>query len=62
MTAFGLLEGITEPNSSTFAAAIMRIQLRHGFFHTMILDKDSKFYATLRDTAWLLKLNTHTLS
>ncbi|KAL3785603.1 hypothetical protein HJC23_004751 [Cyclotella cryptica] len=62
MTAFGLLEGITEPNSTTFAAAIMRFQLRHGFFHTMVLDKDSKFYATFRDTARLLKLNTHTLS
>ncbi|KAL3795073.1 LOW QUALITY PROTEIN: hypothetical protein HJC23_006394 [Cyclotella cryptica] len=44
MTAFGLLEGIMEPNSSTFAAA------------------DSKFHATFRDIAWLLKLNTHTLS
>ncbi|KAL3802962.1 hypothetical protein HJC23_011585, partial [Cyclotella cryptica] len=62
MTAFGLLEGITEPNSTTFAAAIMRFQLCHGFFHTMVLDKDSKFYATFRDTARLLKLNTHTLS
>jgi hypothetical protein len=45
MTAFGLLEGITEPNSTTFAAAFMRFQLRHGFFHTMVLDKDSKGYA-----------------
>ena len=29
MTAFGLLEGITEPNSTTFAATIMRFELRH---------------------------------
>ena len=27
MITFGLLEGITEPNSSTFAAAVMRFQL-----------------------------------
>ncbi|KAL7515984.1 hypothetical protein ACHAWX_003736 [Stephanocyclus meneghinianus] len=62
MTAFGLLEGVMEPNSSTYTTTVMHFQLRHGFFHTMILGKDSKFYATFRDTARLLKLKTHSLS
>jgi hypothetical protein len=62
MTGFGMLEGISEPNSTNFAKALMRFQLRYGFFHTIILDKDSKFYATFRETCQLLKIKTHTLS
>ena len=62
MTSFGMIEGVAECNSTTFATALMQFQLRYGFFHTIVLDKDSKFYSTFRDAAELLKINTHTLS
>ena len=62
MTSFGVMEGVSEESSAAFASALMKIQLRYGFVHTLILDKDSKFYATFRETAALLNINTHTLS
>ena len=62
MTSFGVMEGVSEESSTAFAAALMKFQLRYGFVHTIILDKDSKFYATFRETAQLLKIHTHTLS
>ena len=35
MCTFGALEPVTGANATTFAAAIMKIQLRYGFCHTM---------------------------
>ncbi len=43
MTGFASMEPIQHPNSKTFASGIMKIQLRDGFCHTVVLDKDSKF-------------------
>ena len=40
----------------------MKIILSHGIPHTIVLDKDSKFYGTFRETCDLLQLNVHTLS
>eukprot|EP00956_Cyclotella_meneghiniana_P037471 scaffold139294_cov71-Cyclotella_meneghiniana.AAC.1 len=62
MTGFGALEGVTMENAETFAAALMKIMLRYGFCHTVVVDKDSKFYSVFRQTADLLKLHVHTLS
>jgi hypothetical protein len=62
MTTFGMMEGVTSANATTFAAALMKLQLRYGFFRALVLDKDSKFYSTFRETAALLKIQTHTLS
>ena len=36
--------------------------LRYGIAHTIILDKDSKYYATFCQTCELLQLNVHTIS
>ncbi|KAL7504453.1 hypothetical protein ACHAXN_002097, partial [Cyclotella atomus] len=62
MTTFGNMEGIEHADSTSFAAALMKMQLRYGFFRTIVLDKDSKFYSTFKETATLLKMDTHTLS
>eukprot|EP00956_Cyclotella_meneghiniana_P028882 scaffold68484_cov41-Cyclotella_meneghiniana.AAC.4 len=62
MTGFGVLEGVTCENSESFASALMKIMLRYGFCHTIVVDKDSKFYSVFRQTADLLKLHVHTLS
>ena len=55
MTSFGALEGATTENAVTFSAALMKI-------HTIIVDKDSKFYSVFQQTADLLKLLVHTFS
>jgi hypothetical protein len=44
MCTFGTLKSVAGTNTTTFALAIMKIQLRYGFCHTVVLDKDSKFY------------------
>ncbi len=67
MTGFAYCKSVTTANALSFATAIMKIQLRYGSPHTLVIDKDSKFYGTfiydtVEDTASLLKMNLHTLS
>ena len=62
MTSFAVCEDTAEANSTTFAAAIMKIWLRFGFSHTLVVDKDSKFRGTFEATAALLNINIHVLS
>jgi hypothetical protein len=40
----------------------MCTQLRYGFCHTIVLDKDSKFYSICREALDLLQINCHVLS
>ncbi len=44
MTGFASMKPIQHANSKNFASAIMKTQLRYGFCHTVVLDKDSKFF------------------
>ena len=62
MTSVASMEPIPHANSKNFASAIMQIQLRYGFCHTIVLDKDSKFYSICREALDLLHLNCHILS
>ncbi len=62
MTSFASMEPIPHANSKNFVSAIMRIQLRYGFCHTIILDKDSKFYSICREALDLLQINYHVFS
>jgi hypothetical protein len=62
MTRFAVMEPILHTNSKNFASAIMQIQLRFGFCHTIVLDKDSKFYSVCREALDLLQINRHVLS
>jgi hypothetical protein len=62
MCTFGALEPVTGANATTFASAIMKIQLRYGFCHTVILDKEAKFFGICREALDLLKINCHVLS
>jgi hypothetical protein len=43
MTGFSAMETVQHANLTTFASGIMKIQLRFGFCHTIVLDKDSNF-------------------
>jgi hypothetical protein len=61
MCSFGILEPVTGATASTFASAIMKLQLRFGFCHTVVLDKDSKFFSVCRQSLDLLKINCHIL-
>ena len=57
MCTFAIMEPISNANSTTFASAIMKMQLRYGFCHTVVLDKDSKFLGVCREALDLLKIN-----
>ena len=62
MTSFAICEDTPEQNSKVFAGALMKIWLRFGFSHTIVVDKDSKFLGEFAKTAALLKINIHVLS
>jgi hypothetical protein len=62
MCTFCILEPFIGASATTFAATIMKIQLPYGFCHTIVLDKDSKFFGVCQETLDLLKINCHVLS
>ncbi len=62
MTGFASMEPIQHVNSKNFASAIMKIQLRYGFCHTVVLNKDSKFFGVCSEALNLLQINCHILS
>jgi hypothetical protein len=62
MCTFAAMEPVTNPLATTFASAIMKIILRYGFCHTVVLDKDSKFFGVCHESLDLLKINCHILS
>jgi hypothetical protein len=59
---FGTLKSVSGANATTFASAIVNIQLCYGFCHTIILDMDRKFYGVCCEALNLLKINCHVLS
>jgi hypothetical protein len=56
------MEPVANPSATMFASAIMKIQLRYGFCHTLVLDKDSKFFGVCHEALDLLQINCHVLS
>ncbi len=47
MCSFACMEPITSALATTLASAIMKVLLCYGFCHTIVLDKDSKFFGGL---------------
>ncbi len=62
MCTFAAMEPIINPSANTFALAIMKIIMRSGFCHTVVLDKESKFFGVCHESLDLLKINCHVLS
>jgi hypothetical protein len=62
MCTFSAMEPIINPSANTFASAIMKIIMQYGFCHTVVLNKDSKFFGVCRESIDLLKINCHVLS
>jgi hypothetical protein len=62
MCGFTCMEHVANPSATTFASAIMKIQLRYRFCHTLVLDKDSKFFGVCREVLDLLQINCHVCS
>ena len=62
MTSFGICEPTAEQNASEFASEIMKICLRFGFSHTIVVDNDKNFLGVFAQTAALLNINIHVLS
>ncbi len=61
MTSFASMEPIQHANSKNFASTIMHTQLCYGFYHTIVLDKDNKFYSVCQEALDLLQINCHVL-
>jgi hypothetical protein len=57
MMGFTVMEPIQTPSSTTFASGMMKIQLRFGFCHTIVLDKDSKIFRAFKEAVDLLQIN-----
>ena len=62
LSSFACMDPVAHASASTFASAIMKIQLWYGLCHTIVLDKDSKFMGTCREALDLLHINCHVLS
>jgi hypothetical protein len=62
MTSFAILEPVKSKDAKGFAAALMRVLLRFGLCHTLVLDKASAFFGVFREVVELLQLNHHVLS
>ncbi len=56
------MEPIQHAISPSFALSIMKIQLRFGLCHTIVLDKDGKFFGVFKEAVDLLQINYHVLS
>ncbi len=62
MMGFSVMKPIQHANSKNFASGIMKIQLRFGCCHTIVLNKDSKFFGVFKEAVILLQINCHVLS
>eukprot|EP00956_Cyclotella_meneghiniana_P037713 scaffold143282_cov76-Cyclotella_meneghiniana.AAC.4 len=62
MTSFGVMESVHKPDAKGFAAALMRVLLRFGLCHTLVIDKASAFFGVFRQVVYLLNLNCHVIS
>ena len=54
MSTFTVAEPVSKTDSTIYAQALLMIMLRFGFAHTIVLDKDSKCYATFAQTCQLM--------
>jgi hypothetical protein len=62
MCRFVCMEPVANLSATTFASAIMKIQLRYSFCHTSVLDKDNKVFGVCHEALDLLQINCHILS
>jgi hypothetical protein len=62
MTGFASMEPIQHANSKNCVSGIMKIQLGYEFCHTVVLDKDSKFFGVCHKAFDLLHINCQVLS
>ncbi len=56
------MEPVTSASATTFASAIMKVLLWYRFCHTIILNKDSKFFGVCRKAINILQISCHVLS
>jgi hypothetical protein len=62
MTGFAVMELVKHSTSTTFASALIKVQLCFGLCHTIVLNKDTKFFGTFKEACDLLQLNCHVLT
>jgi hypothetical protein len=61
MRGFAVMEPVKHTTSTTFASALMKVQLCFGLCHTIVLNKDTKFFGTFKEACDHLQLNCHVL-
>jgi hypothetical protein len=62
LTGFAVMELSKHTTSTTFASALMKVQLCFGLCHTIVLNKDTKLFGTFKEACDLLQLNRHVLT
>jgi hypothetical protein len=61
MTGFAGMEPVKHATSAPFASPLMKIQLRFGLCHSIVLNKDTKFFSMFKEACDCLQLNRHVL-
>jgi hypothetical protein len=61
MTGLSTMEPIPHANLTNFASGIMKIQIRFGFCHTIVLNRDSNCWGVFKEAVNLLQINQHVL-
>ena len=62
MCTFAVTEPVPDSHLTTYSQALSMIMLGFRLEHTIVLDKDSKFYAVFAQSFLILDLNVHTVS
>ena len=62
MTSFACMEPVKKTSATSYTLVLMKIMVRFGICHTLVLDKDSKFLTVFKKVVDLLQLNCCVLS
>ncbi len=61
MCSFAAMDPISNSSLKSFASTLMHIILHYGFYHTVVLNKDTKFMGVFKESFDLLNSNYHIL-
>ena len=56
------MQTVADASATMYAPALMKIMVRYGISHMLVLDKDNKFFNVLKEVVDLLQLNCRVLS
>ena len=62
MTSVACMKIVAEASATTYASVLMTIMIHHVICHTLVIDKDNKFFNVFFEVVDLLQLNCYVLS